>query len=78
MKLMPLSIYKKLSIRKFNGTRMNLKSTKHPYGIAEYVLVKIEKFSFPVDFVIVTCLKMKRYLLLLFECSALQVDAILI
>lgn len=36
---------------------MNLKSVdysiKHPYGTVEDVIVKIENFSFPLDFVIV-------------------------
>jgi len=27
--------------------------TKYPYGVVEYVLVKVDKFIFPVDFVIV-------------------------
>lgn len=27
-------------------------SVKRPYGVVEYVLVKIDKFVFPVDFVI--------------------------
>lgn len=55
--LMSLSIYPKLVIRKFNDRRMNLKfayhSIKHAYGIAVDVLIKIEKFSFLVDIVIV-------------------------
>ncbi|XP_050895174.1 uncharacterized protein LOC127101769 [Lathyrus oleraceus] len=54
--LMPLSIYKKLGIRVVQDTRMTLQfadhSVKKPYGIVEDVLVKIDKFVFLVDFVI--------------------------
>ncbi|XP_050889522.1 uncharacterized protein LOC127094786 [Lathyrus oleraceus] len=54
--LMSLSIYKKLGIGVRQDTRMTLQfadhSVKKPYGIVENVLVKIEKFVFPVDFVI--------------------------
>ncbi|XP_050875681.1 uncharacterized protein LOC127079327 [Lathyrus oleraceus] len=55
--LMPLSVYQRLGIGNVNGTRTNLKfiynSIKNACGIAEDVLVKIEKFSFLVDFVII-------------------------
>ncbi|XP_050885362.1 uncharacterized protein LOC127090562 [Lathyrus oleraceus] len=55
--LMPLSIYQRISIGNVNDTRTNLKfrdhSIKNSYGIAEDVLVKIEEFSFLVDFVII-------------------------
>ncbi|XP_050876307.1 uncharacterized protein LOC127080012 [Lathyrus oleraceus] len=54
--LMSLSIYKKLGIGVVQNTRMTLQFTGHsvkkPYGIVEDVLVKIDKFVFPVDFVI--------------------------
>ncbi|XP_050876337.1 uncharacterized protein LOC127080047 [Lathyrus oleraceus] len=54
--LMPLSIYKKLGIGAVQDTRMTLQfadhSVKKPYGIVKDVLVKIDKFVFPVDFVI--------------------------
>ncbi|XP_050876809.1 uncharacterized protein LOC127080534 [Lathyrus oleraceus] len=54
--LMPLSIYKKLGIRVVQDTRMTLKfadhSVKKPYGIVDDVLMKIDKFVFSVDFVI--------------------------
>ena len=56
MSLMPLSIYKKLGIGRVRDTRMTLqfadKSYKFPYGIVEDVLVKVDKFIFPVDFVV--------------------------
>ncbi|XP_050890014.1 uncharacterized protein LOC127095355 [Lathyrus oleraceus] len=54
--LMPLSIYKKSGIGTVQDTRMTLqfvdRSVRRPYGIMEDVLVKIDKFVFPVDFVI--------------------------
>ncbi|XP_050888849.1 uncharacterized protein LOC127094013 [Lathyrus oleraceus] len=54
--LMPLSIYQRLGIGKVNDTGTNLKfadhSIKNAYEIEEDVLVKIDEFSFPVDFVI--------------------------
>ncbi|XP_058763952.1 uncharacterized protein LOC131637372 [Vicia villosa] len=54
--LMPLSIYKRLGIGNVQDTRMTLQfadhSVKRPYGIVEDVLVKIDKFVFPIYFVI--------------------------
>ncbi|GKA95108.1 reverse transcriptase domain-containing protein [Tanacetum coccineum] len=55
--LMPLSFWKKLSLPKLTPTRMNLKladrSITHPKGLAEDVYVKVGKFHFPTDFVVV-------------------------
>ncbi|XP_050896701.1 uncharacterized protein LOC127103492 [Lathyrus oleraceus] len=52
--LMPLSIYRKLGIGSLYDTRMTLKFADHsvnkPYGIVEDVMVKIDKFVFPLDF----------------------------
>ncbi|XP_058758985.1 uncharacterized protein LOC131632221 [Vicia villosa] len=54
--LMPLSIYRKLGIGRVQDTRITLQfadhSVKKPFGIVEDVLVKVDKFVFPVDFVI--------------------------
>ncbi|XP_050909034.1 uncharacterized protein LOC127122790 [Lathyrus oleraceus] len=54
--LMPYSIYKKLGIGVVQDTRMTLQfadhSVKKPYGIIKDVLVKIDKFVFSMDFVI--------------------------
>ncbi|XP_057426275.1 uncharacterized protein LOC130719681 [Lotus japonicus] len=54
--LMPLSMFKKLNMGEATPTLMSLqladRSIKHPYGIAEDVLVRVDKFIFPVDFVI--------------------------
>ncbi|GJU76259.1 reverse transcriptase domain-containing protein [Tanacetum coccineum] len=55
--LMPLSIWKKLSLPEFTPTRMILeladRSTTSPSGIAKDVFVKVGKFHFPADFVVV-------------------------
>nr|GEZ63621.1 reverse transcriptase domain-containing protein [Tanacetum cinerariifolium] len=55
--LMPLSIWKNLSLPKLTPTRMTLeladRSITHPKGVAEDVFVKVEKFHFPTNFVVV-------------------------
>nr|GEV12216.1 reverse transcriptase domain-containing protein [Tanacetum cinerariifolium] len=55
--LMPLSIWKKLSLPKLTPTRMTLeladRSITCPKGVAEDVFVKVEKFHIPTDFVVV-------------------------
>ncbi|GJS41756.1 reverse transcriptase domain-containing protein, partial [Tanacetum coccineum] len=55
--LMPLSIWKKLSLPELTPTQMILeladRSTTSPSGIAEDVFVKVGKFHFPTDFVVV-------------------------
>ncbi|GKD55604.1 reverse transcriptase domain-containing protein, partial [Tanacetum coccineum] len=55
--LMPLSIWKKLSLPELTPTRMTLElgdqSITHPKGLAEDVFVKVGKFHFPTDFVVV-------------------------
>ncbi|GJS70791.1 reverse transcriptase domain-containing protein [Tanacetum coccineum] len=57
IKLMPISIWKKLSLLELTPTRMILeladRSTTSPSGIAEDVFVKVGKFHFPADFVVV-------------------------
>nr|GFC45856.1 reverse transcriptase domain-containing protein [Tanacetum cinerariifolium] len=54
--LMPLSIWKKLRIPTLNDTKMVLKladrTISKPTGVAENVFVKVGKFYFPADFVI--------------------------
>nr|GFB81779.1 reverse transcriptase domain-containing protein [Tanacetum cinerariifolium] len=54
--LMPLSIWKKLRLPTLNDTKMVLKladrSISKPTGVAENVFVKVGKFYFPVDFVV--------------------------
>ncbi|GJW58573.1 reverse transcriptase domain-containing protein [Tanacetum coccineum] len=55
--LMPLSIWKKLSLPELTPTQMILeladRSTTRPAGIAEDVFVKVGKFHFPTDFLVV-------------------------
>ncbi|GKE12828.1 reverse transcriptase domain-containing protein [Tanacetum coccineum] len=55
--LMPLSIWKMLSLPELTLTRMTLeladRSITHPKGLAEDVFVKVGSFHFPTDFVVV-------------------------
>ena len=54
--LMPYSLFKKLGFGELKPTRMSLqladRSVKLPRGVIEDVLVKVESFIFPIDFVI--------------------------
>ncbi|XP_020961248.1 uncharacterized protein LOC110263795 [Arachis ipaensis] len=54
--LMPLCVMKRLQIQELNPTKIVLqmadKSIKHAHGVVENILVKVEKFFLPVDFVI--------------------------
>ena len=54
--LMPLSMLKRMGGGKVKPTRMSLTladlSVKYSYGILEDVLVKVDKFMFSADFVI--------------------------
>ncbi|XP_076949134.1 uncharacterized protein LOC143621663 [Bidens hawaiensis] len=54
--LMPYSLYKKLDLGEPVPTRMSLslgdRSVKYPREIVENILVKVDKFVFPLDFVI--------------------------
>ena len=54
--LMPNSLYKKLNLGSLRPTRMSIRladrSYQYPLGIAENILVQVDKFVFPVDFVI--------------------------
>nr|GEW81506.1 reverse transcriptase domain-containing protein [Tanacetum cinerariifolium] len=55
--LMPLSIWKKLSLPELTPTRMTLelsdRSITRPKGVVEDVFIKVGKFHFPTDFVVV-------------------------
>ncbi|GJX50293.1 reverse transcriptase domain-containing protein [Tanacetum coccineum] len=55
--LMPLSIWKKLSLPELTPTHMTLelpdRSITHPKGLAEYIFVKVRNFHFPTNFVVV-------------------------
>ncbi|GJT66937.1 DNA-directed DNA polymerase [Tanacetum coccineum] len=54
--LMPYTMYEKLGLGEPKPTRMSLeladRSIQYPRGIAEDVLIKIDKFVLPIDFVI--------------------------
>nr|GEY47729.1 reverse transcriptase domain-containing protein [Tanacetum cinerariifolium] len=54
--LMPLSIWKKLKLPTLNDTKMVLefadRTISKPAGVAENVFVKVGKFYFPADFVV--------------------------
>ncbi|KAJ0692652.1 putative aspartic peptidase domain superfamily [Helianthus annuus] len=54
--LMPYSFYEKLGLGDLKSTRMTLsladKSVKYPRGVVENLLVKVDKFVFPADFVV--------------------------
>ncbi|GKF45599.1 reverse transcriptase domain-containing protein, partial [Tanacetum coccineum] len=55
--LMPLSVWKRLSLPDLSTTRMTLElatqTVAYPAGIAEDVFVQVGKFTFPADFVVV-------------------------
>ncbi|KAK5775066.1 hypothetical protein PVK06_042933 [Gossypium arboreum] len=52
--LMPYKMFKQLGVEEPKPTRMSIqladRSIKYPRGIIEDVLVKVDKFIFPVDF----------------------------
>ena len=54
--LMPLSIFKRLGLGEARPTTITLqladRSLKHPRGVIEDVLVKVDKFIFPADFIV--------------------------
>ncbi|XP_062075617.1 uncharacterized protein LOC133779706 [Humulus lupulus] len=54
--LMPLSVFKKLGVGEVKPTTITLqladRSLTYPKGVIEYVLVKVDKFIFPADFVV--------------------------
>ena len=67
--LMPLSVVKRLSLRELTPTSMTLQMTNRtlaqPEGILEDGLIKVGKFIFPVDFVIIDIKEDKQVSLLL-------------
>ena len=67
--LMPLSVTKRLSLGELTPTAMTLqmadKTLAHPEGILEDVLIKVVKFIFPVDFVVIDIKEDKQAPLLL-------------
>ena len=67
--LMPLSVVKRLSLEELTPTTMTLqmenRTLAQPEGILEDVLIKVGKFIFPVDFVVVDIEEDKQVPLLL-------------
>ena len=67
--LMPLSVAKRLSLGELTPTTMTLqmagRTLAHPEGILEDVLIKVGKFVFPVDFVVINIKEDKQVPLLL-------------
>ena len=67
--LMPLSVVKRLSLGELTPTAMTLqmadRTIVRPKGILENVLVKVGKFIFPMDFVVIDIEEDKQVLLLL-------------
>ena len=67
--LMPLFVAKRLSLGELTPTAMTLqmadRTLAHPEGILEDVLIKVGKFVFPVDFVVINIKEDKQVLLLL-------------
>lgn len=60
--LMPLSVYNKLGLKEAKSVNITLQLANHslayPKGIIEDMLVKVDKFIFPVDFIV---LDMEKY-----------------
>ncbi|KAM6562896.1 hypothetical protein CsatB_022894 [Cannabis sativa] len=54
--LMPLSVFKRLHLGEAKPTTVTLqladRSLAHPRGVIEDVLVKVDKFIFPIDFIV--------------------------
>ncbi|KAL2486914.1 RNA-directed DNA polymerase [Abeliophyllum distichum] len=54
--LMPFFVYKRLGLGEVKVMTMSLqlddKSIKHPLGVVEDVIIKVDKFIFPVDFIV--------------------------
>ncbi|KAL5563299.1 hypothetical protein UlMin_033046 [Ulmus minor] len=67
--LMPLSIFRKLGLGEVKPTTVSLqladRSIKHPRGIIEDVLVKVDKFIFPADFIVLDMEEDQEILLIL-------------
>nr|GEV25489.1 reverse transcriptase domain-containing protein [Tanacetum cinerariifolium] len=67
--LMPLSIWKKLRLPTLNDTKMVLeladRTISKPTDVAENVFVKVGKFYFPTDFVVLDFIDNPRVLLIL-------------
>ncbi|GKD68781.1 reverse transcriptase domain-containing protein, partial [Tanacetum coccineum] len=67
--LMPYTMYEKLGLGEPKATRMSLeladRSIQYPRGITENVLIKVDKFVLPIDFVILDMPEDSRVLIIL-------------
>nr|GEY40118.1 reverse transcriptase domain-containing protein [Tanacetum cinerariifolium] len=67
--LMPLSIWRKLKLPMLNDTKMVLKladkTISKPTGVAENIFVKVSKFYFPADFIVLDFIADSRVPLIL-------------
>ncbi|GJR27173.1 reverse transcriptase domain-containing protein [Tanacetum coccineum] len=67
--LMPHSLFRRLGISKLKPTKMSIqladRSIKYPIGVCENLLVKVGKFIFPVDFMILEMDKDELVLIIL-------------
>ena len=63
--MLSLSIFKKLELKEVKPTMVSLKladrSIKHPRGIIEDVLVKVDKFIFSADFIVLDMKKIRKF-----------------
>ncbi|GJZ11475.1 reverse transcriptase domain-containing protein [Tanacetum coccineum] len=69
--LMPHSLFRQLGISKLKPIKMSIqladRSIKYPIGVCENLLVKVSKFIFPVDFVVLEMDKDELVLIILKE-----------
>ncbi|GJZ02403.1 DNA-directed DNA polymerase [Tanacetum coccineum] len=69
IRLMPYTMYEKLGLGEPKPTRISLeladRSIQYPRGIAENVLIKIDKFILPIDFVILDMREDSKILIIL-------------
>ena len=67
--LMPFSVFRKLGLGEVKSTTVSLqladRSVKYPLGVIEDVLVKMGKFIFPVDFIVLDMKKDREVPLIL-------------
>ena len=67
--LMPLSIFRRLGLDEVRPTTVTLqladRSLKHPWGVIEDVLVKVDKFIFLADFIVLDMEEDKKILIIL-------------
>ncbi|GKE23095.1 zf-CCHC domain-containing protein, partial [Tanacetum coccineum] len=67
--LMPHSLFRRLGISKLKPTRMSIqladRSIKYPIGVCENLLLKVNKFIFPVDFLVLEMDKDELVLIIL-------------